>query len=374
MILEKERLEELKSFKILDTPPEEEFDELAKLAGLICETPIAIISLVDKERQWFKATVGLDVCETARVDSFCQHALYTPTQLLIVGDTQRDPRFMNNPLVTGNPHVRFYAGAPLVTANGYVLGTICVVDTIPKVLTPYQKKALKLLARKTVDYLTMRKTVKEQSYKIDSSAEKLKKLTDNVPGGIFQLKMSVAGEMNFEFISEGMHKLHPGIDIEEWKKDATIGNKLICPEDLPAFTKSLHDSYLNLTPWYNEYRVNVGENRKWHSVNAIPEKLKDGSVIWFGSFQDITSHIEYELAMEQISFDISHVLRRPVTSLLGLMNLILDGTDEAELNLKEYAGNIKTVAAELEKFTRDLNDIYYKKNLKITNQKIRKRA
>ena len=112
---EQNRLQELKSYKILDTLPEKELDELAEIASVICDTPISLVSFIDEKRQWFKARKGIEAQETPREDAFCQHTLQTPKEVLVVNDPLNDERFKNNPLVLGNPHIRFYAGAPLET-------------------------------------------------------------------------------------------------------------------------------------------------------------------------------------------------------------------------------------------------------------------
>lgn len=146
------RLQILRDYNILDTPSEVEFDDFTLLATLICGTPIAMVSLVDDDRQWFKSRVGLDAAETCRDAAFCAHALHH-TEVFIVPDAHKDPRFWDNPLVTGEPFVRFYAGAPLLTQDGYALGTLCVVDRVPRTLIPSQEEALLSLSRLAVGQL-----------------------------------------------------------------------------------------------------------------------------------------------------------------------------------------------------------------------------
>jgi GAF domain-containing protein len=153
---EKQRLKVLWQYEVLDTVPEEVFDDLTELAARICEAPIAMITLVDENRQWFKSKVGLTVNETSRDISFCGHAI-CESELFIVPDAMKDERFSHNPLVTSDPKIRFYVGAPLVTPDGYALGTLCVIDKVPRELRPDQKGALRVLARHVMTQLELRR-------------------------------------------------------------------------------------------------------------------------------------------------------------------------------------------------------------------------
>ena len=158
---EEQRLAALHDYEILDTLPEQVFDDLTQLAAQICDVPISVVSLVDADRQWFKSKVGLDVDETPRDLAFCAHAIHSP-ELLVVKDAREDERFADNPLVTGAPDIRFYAGAPLVEPGGHELGTICVIDRVPRELTPEQLESLSALSRQTVSQLELRKKLSEQ--------------------------------------------------------------------------------------------------------------------------------------------------------------------------------------------------------------------
>ena len=159
---EKKRLKVLWQYEVLDTVPEEVFDDLTELAARICEAPIALISLVDEKRQWFKAKVGVSLSETSRDISFCAYAI-TQSDLFIVPDATQDKRFANNPMVTSEPKIRFYAGAPLITPDGHALGTLCVIDKVPRELRPDQKHALRILARHVVSQLELRRRSRELS-------------------------------------------------------------------------------------------------------------------------------------------------------------------------------------------------------------------
>lgn len=157
---DQQRLKVLWQYDVLDTVPEEVFDDLTDLAAHICEAPIALISLIDEDRQWFKSRIGVTLQETSRDISFCAHAI-SSDGLFIVPDATKDKRFKSNPLVTGEPKIRFYAGAPLVTPDGHALGTLCVLDKAPRTLNTDQQQALRVLAHHVMTQLELRRHARE---------------------------------------------------------------------------------------------------------------------------------------------------------------------------------------------------------------------
>ncbi|MDQ3819179.1 MAG: GAF domain-containing protein, partial [Acidobacteriota bacterium] len=167
---EEERLEALRQYEILDTLPEKDFDDLTALASQICGTPIALISLIDRDRQWFKSKVGFGATETSRETAFCAQAI-RQRDLFIIRDTLHDERFARNPLVTSDPHIRFYAGAPLATPEGQTLGTLCVIDRVPRDLSAEQEEALRALGRQVMTQLELRR----QSARLSQVNEELER-------------------------------------------------------------------------------------------------------------------------------------------------------------------------------------------------------
>lgn len=174
---EQQRLATLRGYEILDTEPEAAFDDLTLLASYVCQTPVALISLIDADRQWFKSKIGVSVTETSRDIAFCASAILQP-DVFMVPDTSKDERFAENPLVVSEPKVRFYAGATLMT-QGQALGTLCVVDRVPRELTPEQLEALRALSRQALAQLELRRNLVrlEQSLTARDRAEAEKERT-----------------------------------------------------------------------------------------------------------------------------------------------------------------------------------------------------
>ena len=218
-INEKQRLQALHDYHILDTPNEEEFDYITEIASIICDVPISLISLIDNNRQWFKSKIGLDVSETSRELAFCQYAIMTP-DILEVEDATKDERFRNNDLVTGKPDIRFYAGCPLIDSNGYAMGTLCVIDRKPKHLTSSQKRTLELLGKAAIRLITERRKKQELD-----SFEKLFKLSNDL--------ICIAGTDGF------FKKINPAFEKLGWKPEVILSTsvfELVHPDDL-AITK-----------------------------------------------------------------------------------------------------------------------------------------
>ncbi len=358
---EQGRLRELLSYQILDTPSEKQLDEIVEIASIAFDVPIALISLLDDTRQWFKAKHGVEKDSFPIEHSLCQLTIKQPNDVFVIEDASKDDRTKDHFLVKEGPKLRFYAGVPLVSPRGFAIGTLCVMDSKPHILTEQQKRLLLILAEGTMNFLNSRKTILKQKKNIELNAEKLKQLTDQAPGIIFQFEVDREGRAYFPFLSKGVHNIDPDMDVRELRRDVNGLKRLVYKKDFPLLVNSIKESAETMKDLNIEFRIKVKNKVTWHLCMAKPER-SNGVITWFGTFQDITSRVEYENTIEQISFDISHMLRRPVTTLLGLSSIIENDENLDAKKLKEYSGYIRSVSDELDKFTRKLNETYIMKS------------
>ena len=284
---ESARLAALQRYAILDTFPEQEFDDLSRLAAMICGTPIALVSLVDSHRQWFKSRIGIEETETSRDVAFCAHAILQP-DVMVVRDALEDERFRENPLVTENPNVRFYAGAPLISQEGYALGTLCVIDRVPRELTPEQKDALKALSRLVVTQMELRRSVSDLSRAIRE-----RRMTEEELDQLFTVSLDmlcIAGfDGYFKRINPAWEKLL-GIPIEELLSKPF--NEFVHPDDRDRTTAEAErlDEGEQVISFENRYRCGDGSYR-WLLWNATPSV--DNKLI-FAVARDVTQRKEAE--------------------------------------------------------------------------------
>jgi PAS domain S-box-containing protein len=295
------RLTALRSLEVLDTAPEAAFDELVALAAHICQTPIALISLVDEGRQWFKAKVGWGCCATPREVSFCAHTILEP-DLFVVADAAADPRFADNPLVTSPPGVRFYAGAPLVTPDGHALGALCVMDRRPRELTAEQRQALCTLSHVVVSQLRFRSDLMERKRTEEAlrqseqrwreSEQRWRNLTEALP----QLVWSAMPDGACDYFSTQWTE-HTGIAEAEllgWRWLETLH-----PEDREPTRQFWLESVAGRRPYDVEYRVRRRDGEyRWFKTRGVPIRDNSGNIVkWFGTCTDITDLRQTEEAL-----------------------------------------------------------------------------
>ncbi len=244
---EEERIAELYQLNILDTEAEKDFDEVVELASIICEVPISLVSLIDRNRQWFKAKKGVEVESSPREYSFCGHAI-NQNKLFVIEDASKDSRFHDNPFVNEDPNVRFYAGMPLVSQKGFNLGTLCVLDSVPKKLTQHQIKALEILSNQVSKLIELRDKKQQLEEKVDKIAKQNDQLQD-------------LNKMNTEMTSIISHDLRAPVSSvlsyfnSEYFKNSTHEELL---ELLPVIKQSIK-GVSNLIENLLEWSQSVGE-------------------------------------------------------------------------------------------------------------------
>ncbi|MEP1033145.1 PAS domain S-box protein [Ekhidna sp.] len=277
---EKERLIALDEYQILDTLPEQSYDDITKIASQICDTPIALISLIDQDRQWFKSHHGLGVTETPRQLAYCAHAINEPDEILEVPDAFKDDRFHDNPLATGDPHVRFYAGAPLTDDQGFTLGTLCVIDHEERNLSTGQKDALWALSRQVVALLQLRK----ENIKRTQISREFTSMMENLGDGVFELdengKCTYANSRMLEMLGK---KLEEVINTSIWD--------MIYSEDVGEMKSYYGKQFKNKTKKCRyEYRLKPQKGEPiWISQNTTME-YEEGRMVRLRSIsRDITA-------------------------------------------------------------------------------------
>ena len=234
------RVLELRRYDLLDTEPEQAFDDIAELARLICRTPMSTVTLVDRDRQFFKAESGVGMRGSSRDDSLCTFAV-EQTEPLIIEDTHQDPRSRNNPFVTTGPRLRFYAGAPLVTGNGFVLGTVCVFDTVPRKLEPEQIEALKALARQTMAQMELRLQLREGERRAEAlrTAEKLAVVGRLASSMAHEINNPLQSMTNLLFMAS-LHAENPAKEFVEQAADELRRVTHIVTQTLRFHSQSVH--------------------------------------------------------------------------------------------------------------------------------------
>ena len=271
---------------MLETAPEAAFDDLVDLAARICEAPTALISLVDEDRQWFKARIGLDVDQTSRDVSFCDHAMRGPV-VTVVPDALLDPRFAENPLVTGEPGIRFYAGAPLISAEGLPLGSLCVIDVRPRPegLTDLQRRTLEVLAGQVVSQMELRRTVRQRDEGREELAEsdaRFRVIADSMP----QMVWSTRPDGFHDYYNARWYEftgVPPGsTDGEGW-------NGMFHPEDQDRAWRVWRHSLETGDPYEIEYRLRRHDGvYRWALGRAVALRNAEGEITrWFGTCTDI---------------------------------------------------------------------------------------
>jgi len=341
---EAERLASLHAFDVLDTLPEANYDDIVSLAAQICGVPVALISLVDEKRQWFKARVGLDATETPRDISFCGHVVES-SATLVVGDAAQDERFADNPLVSGDPRIRFYAGAPLRDAAGHSLGTLCVIDRAPRELRPQQLEQLESLSRLVVALLEQRIEVKKRA-----AAQEALAAARLMQQRFFDLSLDMLCVAGFDGFFKHLNPAFSetlGFTDEELKSRPFM--EFVHPDDhdsTTAVVRALGERTGQLVNFENRFMKKDSSDYCWLRWSATFDPDSD---TMFAGARDVTeerlngARLHEALNAAEVATraksafltSMSHELRTPLNSVIGFTNLLAknkrDNLNEEEL-------------------------------------------
>ncbi|MCJ8155852.1 PAS domain-containing protein [Sphingomonas sp. LaA6.9] len=316
---EQKRAQLLADYAVLDSTPESDFDAIVEFAASLCDAPIALISFVGSDHQWYKARHGTDICETPRETSFCALAMLGHATM-IVPDASRDPRFATNPLVIGPPGIRFYAGAPLVSPEGVPLGSLCVIDTEPRDgLTPLQRQGLDVLAAQVMALLEARRRlrlIEEHDRLLTESEHKFRILADTMP----QMMWSALPDGHADYFNARWYEF---TGVAKGDSDGERWESVLHPDDRPRTWAAWRHSLATGETYEIEYRIrhHSGEYR-WALGRALPMRDAEGRVTrWFGTCTDIH---ETRLAAEQrelVAHELSHRIKNIFAVIAGLINL-----------------------------------------------------
>lgn len=315
------------------------FDELTSFAAALCEAPICLVSIVGDSMQRFLSRQGLDVCETPREFSFCAHAMLG-SDLMVVPDATLDPRFAENPLVTGDPFIRFYAGAPLVTEDGVPLGSLCVIDRVPRSgLTPLQQQGLRLMAAQVMGAMGYRKKTNIQRTNeavarqaLSETEQKFRVLADTMP----QMVWSTLPDGHHDYYNARWYEF---TGVPEGSTDGEGWNGMFHPDDQDKAWERWRHSLATGEPYEIEYRLRNAEGKfRWTLGRALPIRDADGNITrWFGTCTDIH---EQKLLMDQremVSQELSHRIKNIFSVINGLIGL----STRTHPQLKDLANELR---------------------------------
>lgn len=334
-----------------------ELDEITEVARVIFDASVSIISFVKNSKAWYVSKRIDDTSELKLKGFFKRLVLNSTNEPLILEDTTS----CTQEAFKKYPQIKFFAGAPIISTAGNIMGTLSIIDYTTKDITIEQERCLKILAKKISGFLNLRKLVTEQSKLIVQNSYLFENLTELIPEIIFQLRITGDKEISFPFVSKNLKNIHPSLSLEKITNDPSIIYEILHPEDVESVLLQIESAYRNCSSWKLEFRlINKDKKTIWYRWSAYPKIEANGAITWFGVIQDITFQKEYESTLEQISFDISHVLRKPITNMLGLTKII-EQEDLSKDDFKEYSKLIQTISKELDNFSKTLNKAYSKK-------------
>lgn len=309
------RLQEMQSFDLEGLAGDAELKSITDFAAALCNAPTALVSFVEADRQWFPARTGLDASETPRSTSFCAHAMYD-NEIMVVPDAALDARFATNPLVTGEPFIRFYAGAPLVTRDGWAIGALCAIDREPRpALTSVQRQGLQVLAANVMTMLTLRRSTSMSTRETREQESMFRVLADAMP----QMVWSTRADGFHDYYNARWYEF-TGMPVGS--TDGEAWNGMFHPEDQDRAWAAWRHSLETGAPYEIEYRLRNAEgDYRWTLGRALPIRDQDGAITrWFGTCTDIHDHKLLEGQRAIVAQELSHRIKNIFAVISGLIS------------------------------------------------------
>jgi PAS domain S-box-containing protein len=365
---EEQRLARLRGLSVLDTLPQQAFDDISALAQAVCGTPVALITLIDRDRQWFKSRIGVDMTETPREVAFCAHAILQPNQPMMIADAQQDARFRDNPLVTGPTQVRFYAGAPIVTEDGFALGAVCVIDQQPRDLSTVQLEALSRLSALVATLLEHEKArIAESARTAEAVAREHEALAAMAIAGL-DIQVFVDPSYTYRHVNDTF--------LEYWActREQVIGRRMPEHVGVNAFREQIQ-------PWLDQalagkpttyYRVTAfpGKGLRHVQVALLPARNEQGRITGVvlraqdvqdarqreAHLREAVARLEQKMQeQERFIHILSHDLREPINAIQNFTALLeSDHLGQLELAGQQYLGYVRSGATRMGTLLNDL--------------------
>lgn len=332
-----DRLTVLASYGLDDLAGDAELQRIAAFAASLCGAPMAMVSLVEAERQLFLARIGLEEGETPRAVSFCAHTMMQG-DLMIVPDARQDVRFADNALVTGAPHIRFYAGAPLISVEGAPLGALCVVDTQPRdgELTDLQREGLEVLARAVMQRLMIERQDRAALAVTRKRERELQNMLDSVPG----IAWSCDGDGNFDMFNARWQEAtgrEPPRTADQWQP-------FVHPDDYEAARTIWDKAVGGASLFTDEWRLLLADgNFRWVLARAVPALDEDGASRWFGTLIDIDDAHRLSELRELLAHELAHRIKNIFAVVSGLIIMRARGRDDVQPFADEIGATIRAL-------------------------------
>ena len=349
---EAERLAALDSYHVLDTPPEPAFDDIAKIAAHVCAAPIAAVNFIAEHRQWFKSEIGLGVRQTPLDVSICARAILQ-RGLFVVPDTTLDPRFNCNPLVTGEPHLRFYAGALLETNDGLPLGTLCVLDHTPRPngLTPEQAFTLEALARQVMTELELRRALARQA-RLEQEARDREDHYRHVVELNPQVTWTADAQGNILDFSQRW------LDLTGLTRGEALGGgwtHVPHPEDLPRMVEAWTASIATGQPYDVEHRIRLADGAyRWMHSRAYARRDRTGSVVrWYGATEDVHERKLGEQHQRLLVHELNHRVKNTLATVQSLAAQSFRGADDPRSAREQFEARLLALSRAHNVLTRE---------------------